>query len=299
MVALTQSPTGEARYRITLPDAWGRTRSVSLAAWQSGPPAGPASNVGVLFLHGIGLTHHAWVPSAQRVAAEYPSLAVTIAGHGESDPAPDGDYSLRAHAARLLAVADKARLERLVLVGNSLGGAIALAAALAEPERIAGLVLVNAAAYRLGLPWIGRLGCIPGTHRILPGVPAWGICASLAIGSGARDWVTMEHGRRCRSAFRLHGGRGFALSLRALYSAELEEMARRYPALHQPALVLRGDRDPLIPLSMAQRLAADLPYARFVPLPGLAHFPQEQNPALLAEHCLAFVRQVAAATAAP
>src|SRR5438105_13911053 len=142
MAALTHVHAGEVRCRIALPDARRRTRAVTLGAWQAGPAALPASDVSALFLHGIGLTHHAWVPAAQRVAVEFPSLAVTVAGHGESDPAPDRDYSLRAHAARLLAVADEAGLERLVLVGNSLGGAIALAAALAEPERMAGLIMV-------------------------------------------------------------------------------------------------------------------------------------------------------------
>jgi pimeloyl-ACP methyl ester carboxylesterase len=263
----------------------GGAAPVQLAAWRGGGEGA----VGFLFLHAIGLSHHSWLETARRVAAARPVLALTLAGFGASDLAPDRDYSLAAQARRALAAARDAGPPRWVLVGNSLGGAVALAGALASPEQVAGLVLVNAAAYRRGLPWLGHLGRLWGSHHLLRAAPAWTLRAGIAVGAGTRGWTTAAHGQRCRQALGRRGGSdAFTRSLRVLYGHELDQLARRYPAVACPALVLRGEHDPLIPAWVAERLAGELPNARHALLPGLGHFPQEENPALLAEHCLAF-----------
>lgn len=247
---------------------------------------------GFVFLHAIGLSHHSWEATARRVAAHGPAHALTLAGFGESDFAPDDDYSLRAQAERVLTGVRAAGLREWILVGNSLGGAVALAAALAAPAESVGLVLANPAAYRQGLPWVGRLGLLPGMHHVLRAVPSWSLRAGLVIGSGSRGWTTAAHGQRCQQAFRRRGGsRAFALSLRALYGAELAALERRYPEVTAPTLLLRGERDWLVPRWVTQRLARALPNARLVPLPNLGHFPQEEDPGQIAELCLEFARE--------
>jgi pimeloyl-ACP methyl ester carboxylesterase len=249
----------------------------------------PAAVAGFIFLHAVGLSYHSWLPAARLVGRQRPALALTLAGFGESDLAPDDDYSLRTQAARVVAFALQAGLERWVLVGNSLGAAIAMAAATAEPERTAGLVLVNAAVYRRGLPRVGWFGCLPGMDRLLGVVPSWGLGAAMVVGSGRRGWVKAEHGRRCREALRRPGGsRAFVLSLRALYGPELDLLGSVFAGIRCPALVLRGERDPLIPAWVSERLASELPDARLEFLPRLSHFAQEEGPALVAEHCLCF-----------
>ena len=65
-------------------------------------------------------------------------------GHGLTGPAPDGDYSTAAFVATVGQVANSLGLERFILGGNSMGGKIALAYAIAHPERLDGLILVDA-----------------------------------------------------------------------------------------------------------------------------------------------------------
>jgi pimeloyl-ACP methyl ester carboxylesterase len=97
----------------------------------------------VLLLHGGGQTRHSWAKTAERLAnAGWPAYALDLRGHGDSDWAPDGDYSLDAYVADLLAVIDT--LDRPpVLVGASLGGMTSLQLAGEHPGRVVAIVLVD------------------------------------------------------------------------------------------------------------------------------------------------------------
>jgi pimeloyl-ACP methyl ester carboxylesterase len=71
------------------------------------------------------------------------AIALDIRGHGRSDPPKDGDYSLTGMAADIGAVVEKLNLKKIVLVGHSMGGGVALAYAGAHPDRVAGLLLLD------------------------------------------------------------------------------------------------------------------------------------------------------------
>ncbi len=105
---------------------------------------GPADGWPVLLLHGGGQTRHAWGSTAERVAAQgWRTVALDLRGHGDSDWAPNGDYSFTAFSADILAVADQLGRPP-VLVGASLGGVAAmLAEGTSDRPVSAGLVLVD------------------------------------------------------------------------------------------------------------------------------------------------------------
>jgi len=98
----------------------------------------------VLFLHGGGQTRYAWGRTAEIVArAGWRSVALDLRGHGESDWAPNGDYSFTSFCADTLAVADKLG-KPPVLVGASLGGMSAMLAEGTSDRTVSsGLVLVD------------------------------------------------------------------------------------------------------------------------------------------------------------
>jgi non-heme chloroperoxidase len=105
--------------------------------------AGGEERAPVLLLHGGGQTRHSWARTAERLAARgRTTYALDLRGHGDSDWHPEGDYSLDAFAADLLAVIDE--LGRApVLVGASLGGTTALTVAGEHPGSATALVLVD------------------------------------------------------------------------------------------------------------------------------------------------------------
>jgi pimeloyl-ACP methyl ester carboxylesterase len=97
----------------------------------------------VLFVHGLAGNGGQWALQLDHLRRHRRAVAVDLRGHGDSDPADDGDYSTPAFAADVAAVADQLGLRRFVLVGHSLGAGVAIDYAGSHPERVAGLLLVD------------------------------------------------------------------------------------------------------------------------------------------------------------
>jgi pimeloyl-ACP methyl ester carboxylesterase len=118
-------------------------RAVDLQGERYAPVDGEERGDPVILLHGGGQTRHSWGKTARRVAGlGRAAIALDARGHGDSAWDPDGDYSLTAFVADVVAV-----LEELgrpaVLVGASLGGITSLCVAGEHPELVSGLVLVD------------------------------------------------------------------------------------------------------------------------------------------------------------
>lgn len=97
----------------------------------------------VLFVHSLAGNGGQWALQLDHLRRHRRAVAVDLRGHGESDPADDGDYSIRGLAADVEAVADQLGLRRFVLAGHSLGSVVAIDYASRHPERVAGLLLVD------------------------------------------------------------------------------------------------------------------------------------------------------------
>ncbi|HEX7439617.1 MAG TPA: acetoin dehydrogenase dihydrolipoyllysine-residue acetyltransferase subunit [Caldimonas sp.] len=99
----------------------------------------------VLFLHGFGGDLDNWLFNLDAAAAAAPVIALDLPGHGQSDARLPGGASLAELAGFVLHFLDRIGVERVHVVGHSMGGAIAAQMALAAPQRIASLVLVATA----------------------------------------------------------------------------------------------------------------------------------------------------------
>jgi pimeloyl-ACP methyl ester carboxylesterase len=97
----------------------------------------------ILFLHSLGGNGGQWALQLDHVRRHRRGVALDFRGHGESDPAEDGDYSVAGLASDVAAVADQLSLRRFFLAGHSLGAAVAIEYAGHHPERVAGLLLVD------------------------------------------------------------------------------------------------------------------------------------------------------------
>jgi pimeloyl-ACP methyl ester carboxylesterase len=117
--------------------------------------AGPAGNlfvrdggrdgggVPVLFVHSLGGNGGQWALQLDHLRRHRRAAALDLRGHGDSDPAEDGDYSVEGMAADVAAAADELDLRHFVLAGHSLGASVAVEYAGRHPERVAGLLLVD------------------------------------------------------------------------------------------------------------------------------------------------------------
>ena len=113
----------------------------------------------VVFVHSLdslaGRAGH-WAAQLAHLGRRRRAVALELRGHGRSDPPPDGDYTIAALAADVAAVPAALGLGRVVLVGHSLGGTVALACAAARADQVAGLLLVDPN---------GDLGRVPARER--------------------------------------------------------------------------------------------------------------------------------------
>ena len=110
----------------------------------------------VLFLHGGALTAHTWDLCCLALRDAYHCMALDQRGHGDSDWAPDANYSISAQREDVKGFAEAVGLDQFVLVGMSLGAINGLAYAIAYPEALSALVLIDAG------PNVRR----PGSRRI-------------------------------------------------------------------------------------------------------------------------------------
>lgn len=119
-------------------------------AWIPGPSGSlrilerhPNGRTAIVFVHGLGGRLELWNPVVSALGPGLHSIAVDLPGHGGSDAAADGDYSIPAVAAALGAVVEGLSLRSVVLVAHSLGASVALEYAARHPERVLGVLLVD------------------------------------------------------------------------------------------------------------------------------------------------------------
>lgn len=242
----------------------------------------------VVLLHGYGESLVAWRPVFERLRGDMDVTALDLPGHGLTSK-PDTGYTTTAMAEAVLRALRAMRLDSIVLVGHSMGGAIAAAIAGMDPRRVRALVLVAPAA--LGAPPIlpdsGRHGAAD--SAILGAISGFERLRGRLQSSHAPDWLqehpaALAYSPASDSAY----GAALELLLRDFDFAFLtEERARLLP---QPTLILWGQLDPVVPATHARRLAAMLPGARLVIIPRSWHRPHVERPDVVAHAIAAFVR---------
>lgn len=131
----------------------------SVSVWIAGPAGnlyvrdgGKSEHVPIVFVHSLAGNGGQWALQLDHLRRRRRAVALDLRGHGESDPADDGDYSIAGLAADVEAVADQLGLRRFVLAGHSLGAVVAIEYASRRPERVAGLLLVDPNADMTGMP---------------------------------------------------------------------------------------------------------------------------------------------------
>jgi pimeloyl-ACP methyl ester carboxylesterase len=255
--------------------------------------SGDSGDVDVVMLHG-------WVASAYSFRHELESLpklgahciAVDLRGFGLSDkPSARGSYTLDAYVADLDALLDELSLLRVVLVGHSMGGGIALAYALSRPERVRGLVLVSPTGIVpvafLGIPRLmPRMLAARGGRRLVPRWLAGWILRHLAYSNASR--VAEGDVDEYWAPTQLPG-----LELAARASAEEFDWrplaATQLERLATPSLVILGRKDRLI--RDAAPVAGSIPGATVRELDA-GHVAHEERPDEANQLVASFLNQV-------
>jgi pimeloyl-ACP methyl ester carboxylesterase len=241
-----------------------------------------------ILLHGFGASLYSWREVMQPfallgrvIAYDRPAFGLTsrpLAGSWSGD----SPYSPEAQVSLLFALMDTLGVEKATLVGNSAGGTIALQAALERPERVSGLILVDAAIYAGGgsPAWLSPLLDMPQFNHLGP-------LLARQLQARGDDFIrTAWHDPSRVSAEILEGYRK-PLRVNHWDSALWELTKASHPLglparlveLKGPILVLTGDDDRIVPTGQSLRLAGEIPGAMLVVIKDSGHVSQEEKPA--------------------
>lgn len=243
--------------------------------------AGPA----VLMTHGIGESLEFWHRQMETLGESLRLIAWDLPGHGLSDERADA-MDLEGQAAVAWKLLDQLGVERVHLVGNSLGAAMSLRMAAAAPDRVRSLLLANSAAlgtevfgaFRLmTLPLLGELMNHPGPTAVAQQIKAI-VHRPEAITPQVRTAIE-------RNVQRPGGGRHFLALLRGLTSLRGQrarvwqrshDILRQLPGL--PVLFVHGEHDVVLPVDHSRRAHAVARGSDLVVLADCGHTPQLEQP---------------------
>ena len=235
----------------------------------------------LVMVHGFGGDKETWLLLAPLLRRGRRLVLIDLPGHGRSSSIADA-ATPRRHATAVRSVLDSLGIERAVLVGNSLGGGVALRLATDEPARVAALVLVASTG-----PW---------SHNT-DEAKSWEESDNPLIPAASDEAVRAFVGRVTekppavpQAVVRYVTARRAAQSaqLRRLFSDFIratgpEAIPEDLGSIRQPALIIHGERDRVIGVESAHRLARRLPAAVLHVLPGVGHVPQLEAPARVAK----------------
>jgi len=240
----------------------------------------------LVMLHGLGATKISFLPTVAALADRYRTIAVDLPGFGDSGKPLGAPYDPAFFADSILSFLDALGLERVHLLGHSMGGRAALEVAFDHPERVAGLILVTPSlAWLRSRPWARYLRMLRpelGALQPAPRAVAEAFLERILPGADA-PWVQAALDEFLRSYLTRRGRVAFYAAARQIYLEEPEGPNGFWPRLRglgSESLFVWGRREHLVPLGFARHVRRHVPRARHMEL-ACGHVPQVERPARL------------------
>jgi pimeloyl-ACP methyl ester carboxylesterase len=269
----------------------GELRKVTVAggatiAWREAGGCAPETTP-IVFLHGIGASSEAWSEQLAHFSAGRRALAWDAPGYGGSDDPEALAPSAADYADALAALFDALGIGRAVVVGNSLGALMAAAVARRHARRVAALVLSDAAIGHRHLSEEARNEKLMARLDDVAELGAAGMAAKRApnvVAPGASSAVV----NRVRAVMSRIRPKGYAQAARML---ALGDIFAELTGWTGPTLVGTGALDTVTPPEGSRRIAAAVPGARYVEIPGAGHLPYVEAPAAFNAAVAAFLAE--------
>jgi pimeloyl-ACP methyl ester carboxylesterase len=240
----------------------------------------------LLLIHGMAGSSATWRGVLPLLSKRYRVVAPDLLGHGESAK-PRGDYSLGAFAAWLRDLLDELGINRATVVGQSLGGGVAMQFTYQHRQYCDRLVLISSGGLGPDLSVILRLASMPGAELVLPVIAPRPL---VRIGNRLGSWLTSagmhspQAGEMWNAYSSMSDGQTRQAFLRTLRSV-VDHRGQAVSATNKlhlssglPTLLIWGDQDRIIPVSHGYATHAAVPGSRLEVLPGVGHFPHVESP---------------------
>ena len=236
----------------------------------------------ILLIHGSGMSAGAWVNQLRGSLKAFRVAAIDLPGHGKSDPIPQA--SVEGYAETVAEFLEALGSGPVLVVGHSLGGAIAIALAAQRPHAVTGLVLLASCAK---LPWVDS-----SWGRLLPYVPGplWktffiSTAQKLLFARGVPGHAVslgMQELRSCRAE----------TILKDLQAAKAMDLTQQATGLDVPTLILCGSQDRLTPPALSADLKGLIPGSRLSLIEEAGHMLLLEVPTRVNEEVLNFAKSL-------
>lgn len=240
----------------------------------------------LLLIHGFSSSLHTWEPWVAQLGDSYRIVSLDLPGHGLTNAPQDYQASIEAYRDEVAAFTSALGLQRFAIAGNSMGGNVAWEYALAHPEQVEGLILVDASGWqetRANLaedPPVFKLLRDPTLGPIMRDLDSsnlirQGLQASFVNTALVDDTMVTRYAELSRAP----GHRALLLQMtlgfRERNYATPERLA---PLANLPVLVLHGDQDRIVPPEHARQFQDAISGAEMVMFEATGHLPQEERP---------------------
>ncbi|HEY2386519.1 MAG TPA: alpha/beta fold hydrolase [Candidatus Binatia bacterium] len=237
----------------------------------------------VLLIHGLGATKSSFLSSVAALAGSFRTIALDLPGFGDSFKPLNAPYHAPFFARAVVELMDALGLDRAHVIGNSMGGRVALELGLRYPERVGRLALLAPSlAWKRERRWAPLVRLMSPHLGLVQVTPRWGAEAIVQrIVPAEHGWVRAGVEEFLRAYLTPRGRVAFYAAARQIYLEEphgAKGFWTRLAGLAPPALFVWGRHDSLVPIGFAAHVKRALPSADHLEL-GCGHVPQVERPA--------------------
>lgn len=258
---------------------------------------GPA----LVLLHGTAASLHTWDGWVDELKNDFRIIRFDMPAFGLTGPDPDGDYTIKHYVDFVDALTTKLGVEKFHLAGNSLGGEIAWGFALAYPDKVDKLILLDAAGYpRLAGQKESvafKMARTPVLKSVLKKFTPRSLYKKSILEVYGDDSKVSEELIDRYLELSLREGNRQAFSERVITSQVKAD--GDISKISQPTLILWGEQDIWIPVAHGHHFAADIDGSKLIIYPGVGHVPMEELPVESASDARAFLLSTAPQTDSP
>lgn len=274
-VAADPAPREE---RVTLGD--GRELNVLLAGAGIGAP--------LVFLHGLGGSQSTWQVVLGELVDSHRVVAVDLPGHGTSDRRGGADYTATGLASAVIEVIGLLELTRPILIGHSLGGAVAMRIAVDKPSFLTGLVLINSAGLgaEISPDLVQLMANEAGSETARALLELFYEDKKLVVDRGVQEMAQMQLAEGAWSAQQAVASAGFG------EGSQSESVAVDPASVLVPVQIIWGELDRVIPSEHALAALRTIPDAALTLITGVGHVPQVEAAARTAILIKRFARSL-------
>lgn len=245
----------------------------------------------LLLIHGMAGSSETWRGVIPQLSKKYRVIAPDLLGHGQSAK-PRSDYSLGAFAVLLRDLLEELGISRATVVGQSLGGGVAMQFAYQHPDFCQRLVLISSGGLGPDVGWTLRLLSAPGAELLLPVIAPPPV---VTAGNKLRSWfaaggIQSPRGAEMWSAYSSLADsqtrQAFLKTLRSVVDyrgQSVSALNRLHLTSDLPTMVIWGDQDRIIPIEHGYAVHEARPGCRLEVLTGVGHFPHVERPSEVAD----------------